>query len=248
VQSQDPAKLLQEVTQWAESGYAEALQKGDRMSPQERAAVIDRLARYTGLSKDFLDERDLRVDQGAFSRELLRREKLQVGRLDSRFTGPLGSPGERGGYYDPSEAAIRPPFTTVFNEYVRSELGYKTDLVYYILGGGIGTTWDMGVGASGGYAETADALRRAFVKNPYMRVLVAEGWYDEATPLLGIEFTLSHMDLDASMRNKITTAQYPAGHMVYIQAASLAKLKKDVTAMMQQALREGAGRDLSPAR
>jgi carboxypeptidase C (cathepsin A) len=248
LQQQDSAKLLAEVSQWAETGYAEALQKGDRLSAQARAAVIDRLARYTGLSKDFLDEHDLRVDQGSFNRELLRREKLQVGRLDSRFTGPMPSGGERGGGYDPSEAAIRPPFTTVFNEYVRSELGYKTDLVYYILGGGIGAQWDMGVSGRGGYPDTADALRRAFVKNPYMRVLVAEGWYDEATPLLGIEFTLSHMDLDASMRNKVTTAQYPVGHMVYIQTASLAKLKNDVTAMMQQALKEGAARDLSPAR
>ncbi len=247
LQQMDPNKLLQEVAQWSETGYAEALQKGDRMSAQERAAVIEKLARYTGLSKDFLDERNLRVDQGSFNRELLRREKLQVGRLDSRFTGPMGAPGERGGY-DPSEAAIRPPFTTVFNEYVRSELNYKTDLVYYILGGGIGSSWDMNVGPRGGYPETADALRRAYVKNPYMRVLVAEGWYDEATPLLGIEFTLSHMDLDAAMRQKVTTAQYPVGHMVYIQTASLAKLKNDVTAMMQQALKEGAPRDLSPAR
>ena len=84
-----------------------------------------------------------------------------------------------------------------------------------------------------------NALRRAFVKNPYMRVLVAEGWYDVATPILGIEYTLSHMGLDASMRNNISTAQYPSGHMVYIQVTSLAKLKQDVDTMMRQALKGG---------
>jgi carboxypeptidase C (cathepsin A) len=249
VQQMDPAKLLADVLLWANTGYTEALQKGDRLTADERRAVIEQLSRYTGLSKSVIDEHDLRIDQPTFNRELLRDRKLQVGRLDSRFVGPL-SPGGIGGDlygYDPSEAAIRPPFTTVFNEYVRSDLGYKTDLIYYILGGGIGAQWDMGTGARGGFPETADALRRAFVKNPYMRVLVAEGWYDEATPILGIEYTLSHMGLDASMRKNISTAQYPAGHMVYIQVTSLAKLKNDVTGMMQQALK-GGGNDLSPAK
>ncbi len=143
VQQMDGAKLLAEVMQWANTGYTEALQKGDRLTADERQAVIERLARYTGLSHTILDEHDLRIDQSTFSRELLRDRKLQVGRLDSRFLGPA-SP-EMGPYgYDPSEAAIRPPFTTVLNEYIRSELGYQTDLIYYILGGGIGAQWDMG--------------------------------------------------------------------------------------------------------
>jgi carboxypeptidase C (cathepsin A) len=249
VQAMDPARLLAEVLQWANTGYTDALQKGDRLTPDERRAVIERLARYTGLSNSVIDEHDLRIDQQTFSRELLRDRKLQVGRLDSRFVGPL-SPGGVGGDlygYDPSEAAIRPPFTTVFNEYVRSELGYKTDLVYYILGGGIGAQWDFGASRGNGFPDTGDAMHRAFVKNPYMRVLVAEGWYDMATPINGIEYTLAHMGLDASMRRNITTAQYPAGHMVYIQATSLAKMKQDVAGMMQQALK-GGGNDLSPAK
>ncbi|MBZ5566347.1 MAG: peptidase S10 [Acidobacteriia bacterium] len=248
-QAMDGAKLLAEVMQWANTGYTEALQKGDRLTADERRATTERLARYTGLSPVIIDEHDLRIDQQTFSRELLRDRKLQVGRLDTRFLGPA-SPGGVGGDlygYDPSEAAIRPPFTTVLNEYIRSDLGYKTDLIYYILGGGIGAQWDMGTGARGGFPETADALRRAFVKNPYMRVLVAEGWYDNATPINGIEYTLAHMGLDAAMRNNISTAQYPAGHMVYIQVTSLAKMKKDVVEMMQQALK-GGGNDLSPAK
>ena len=245
LQQMDPAKLLAEVLQWANTGYTEALQKGDRLTADERRAVIERLARYTGLSNSFIDEHDLRIAEEEFNRELLRDRKLIVGRLDSRFVGPA-SP-DRDFAYDPSEAAIRPPFTTVFNEYVRSDLGYKTDLIYYILGGGIGTPWDFGTSTRGGFPETADALRRAFVKNPYMHVLVAEGWYDDATPINGIEYTLSHMGLDASMRKNVVTAQYPAGHMVYIQVTSLAKLKKDVTMMMDQALK-GGGTDLSPTK
>ncbi len=249
LEQMDGAKLLAEVLQWANTGYAEALQKGDRLSPDERRQVIERLARYTGLTPAIIDEYDLRISEQTFSRELLRDRKLVVGRLDSRFLGP-GSPGGVGGDlfpYDPSEAAIRPPFTTVLNEYIRSDLGYKTDLVYYILGGGIGAQWDFGAQRGNGFPDTAEAMHRAFVKNPYMRVLVAEGWYDTATPINGIEYTLAHMGLDASMRKNISTAQYPAGHMVYIQSSSLAKLKKDVAEMMKSALK-GGGNDLSPAK
>jgi len=247
-QQMEPAKLLAEVMQWATTEYATALQKGDQLAPEERRGVIDRLVRYTGLKPDIIDEHDLRIDQPTFSRELLRDRKLRVGRLDSRFVGPASADAGPFGYgYDPSEAAIRPPFTTVLNEYVRSDLGYKTDLVYYILGGGIGAQWDFGNTQGNGFPETAEALRRAFVKNPYMRVLVAEGWYDVATPILGIEYTLAHMGLDPSMRKNIISTQYPAGHMVYIQVSSLSKLKQDMINMMQQALK-GGGNDLAPAR
>lgn len=243
VQQMDQAKLLAEVSQWAEGAYLQALQKGDRLTQQERREVMQKLARYTGLPERVIDEADLRIDQPRFNRELLRDQHLIVGRLDSRFTGSELSGGERGDY-DPSEAAIRPPYTTVFNEYVRNQLGYKTDSVYYILGGGIGAPWDMGVGSRGGFPETAEALHRAFAKNPYMKVLVAEGWYDEATPLLAIEYTLAHMGLAPEHRKNISTAQYPAGHMVYIQLQSLNKLKQDVAAFMQQALSERVGKDL----
>ncbi|MGI9103139.1 MAG: S10 family peptidase [Terriglobales bacterium] len=246
LQNMDSAKLLAESLHWAETGYADALQKGDRLTPEERRAAVNQLARYTGLPLAVIDEHNLRIDENTFGRELLRDQKRVVGRLDSRFTG-VGSPQASDRFYDPSEAAIRPPFTTVLNEYVRSELGYKTDSIYYILGGGIGSQWDFGnFNSRSGFPETADAMRHAFVKNPYMHVLVAEGWYDMATPILGIEYTLSHMGLDPAMRWNITTAQYPAGHMVYIQVTSLAKLKQDVVTMMNQALK-GGGRDLSPA-
>jgi carboxypeptidase C (cathepsin A) len=243
VQQMDQAKLLAEVSQWAETGYTQALQRGDRLTAQERREVIQKLARYTGLSERVIDQNDLRLDQPHFNRELLRDQHQIVGRLDSRFTGTELSGGERPDF-DPSEAAIRPPYTTVFNEYVRNALGYKTDLVYYILGGGISGQWDFGMGARGGFPETAEALHRAFAKNPYMKVLVAEGWYDEATPLLAIEYTLAHMGLAPEARKNISTAQYPAGHMVYIQTQSLNKLKQDVVSMMQQALSERGGKDL----
>ena len=135
--------------------------------------------------------------------------------------------------FDPSMAAIRPPYTASFNNYVRTDLGFKSDLEYYILGGGIGR-WDWGTDNS--YADTSEALRSAFAKNPYLKVLVASGYYDLATPYFAAEYTLNHMALDPTLRGNIKNTYYEAGHMMYIEKKSLAKLKEDVTAFIQSAV------------
>ena len=166
------------------------------------------MARFTGLDRSIIDEHDLRISQAVFCHELLRSQRLQVGRLDSRFTAPDISDMRVEGYYDPSESIIRPPFTATFNNYVRSDLGYKTDLEYYVLGGGV-SDWDWG-SAGQGFPDTSEALRLAFVKNPYMKLFVASGYYDLATPYFATQYTLSHMNLDpqaarARLRSATTT-------------------------------------------
>ncbi len=230
----DLRQALAEVEAWAATDYAAALAKGDRLTEAERRDVIDRLARYTGLEKRYVDLSDFRIEIQRFCKELLRDEKHTVGRLDSRFKGTdLLAAAERP-EFDPSLAAIRPPFTAMFNDYVRRELGYKSDLTYHVLGGGIGR-WDWG-SAGEGYPDTSEALRSAFAKNPYMALFVASGYYDLATPYFATEYTLAHMGLDPGRRGSVTTAQYEAGHMMYIHAESLAKLKRDVAAFLRGAL------------
>ena len=232
---QDFEKLRREVEQWAGAGYAEALAKGDAMTAEERQAVIDRLARYTGLSKGYIDDSNLRITQGGFCKELLRDQKRTVGRLDSRFKGIDVSGVSDRPDYDPSEAAIRPPFTAMFNNYIRAELGYKSDLEYYILGGGV-RNWEWG-SAGEGFLETSSALRTALVRNPYMHVFVASGYFDLATPYFATQYTLSHMGLDPSVRGNVATGEYEAGHMMYIKSESLAKLKGDVSSFIAGTLR-----------
>ena len=233
---QDFQKLRSEVEQWASTGYAEALAKGDRLTAEERNAVIDRLARYTGLSKSYLDLSNLRIDEPHFVKELLRDRKQVVGRLDSRFTGTENDQVAATANYDPSMSAIRPPYTAMFNQYVRTELGYKSDLEYYILGGGFGFfEWDWG-SAGNGYPDTAGALRDAFQKNPFMRLFVGSGFYDMATPYFATQYTLNHMDLNSAQHGRVSLGYYPAGHMMYIQDESLAQLRKDIAAFINSAL------------
>ena len=234
----DLQKLLKETEAWTETGYAEALAKGDRLTPSERQATIERLARYTGLDPRFIDNSNLRVPIFHFTKELLRDQKRTVGRLDSRFKGVDESAATETPEYDPSLAAIRPPYTTTFNQYVRAELGYKTDLEYYILGEGITSPWEWGPSRSHqGFPDTSDDLRSAFAKNPYMKLYVASGYFDLATPYFATEYTLTHLGLDPKLRGNIRTGEYEAGHMVYLESKSLEKLKREVAGFLESALK-----------
>ena len=231
------------MERWAAVDYPAALAKGDRLAGAERAAVADRLSRYTGLDKEYVEQSDLRIEIQHFCKELLRERRRTVGRLDSRFEGidPTAA-GERPDY-DPSMAAIRPPYTATFNDYVRRSLGYKSDLTYYILGGGIGTPWDFGAG--NGYADVSESLRSAFAKNAAMRLFVASGYYDLATPYFATDYTLTHLGLDTSQKGRISTSQYEAGHMMYISTRELARLKGDVAKFIQGALSAAPPADLA---
>ncbi len=238
--SRDLKATLWEVEAWAEGDYTVALGRGDRLSAEERARIAARLARYTGLSSAFVERCDLRVEIFQFCKELLRDAGRTVGRLDSRFTGRDASGVTATPDYDPSMAAIRPPYTALLNDYVRRELGYHTDAPYHILGGErkLWETWDWG-SAGQGHPDTSEALRSAFVKNPYMRLFVASGYFDLATPYFATEYTLAHSGLDAELRAQVVTHEYEAGHMMYIHQPSLLKLKADVDAFLAPRPRTG---------
>jgi len=222
-----PDALRQEVEKWAATEYAVALQHGDGISQAEKQSVVDHLAKYTGLPKQYIERCNLRVDLQHFDTELLREQGKVVGRLDGRFTGVEEPRTEQSPEYDPSEAGIRPPYTSVFGDYVKQELGFQTDQQYYVLGGGIGR-WDYQVTGWSGFADTSRALQRAFIKNPYMHVFIAEGMYDAATPYFAVDYTFNHMGLTPEAHKNITHDHFEAGHMVYIDNTALAKLRKDI--------------------
>ncbi len=233
MQSKPVAKVVAEAEAFASGEYAVALEKGARLTDKERQDAIRQLSHFTGIDPKFLDYANLRVNLNLFRKELLRTERRSIGRLDSRFKGYDSNIASDSTDYDPSEAAIRPPYTSTFNNYVRTELGYKTDLEYYILGGGIGP-WNWGT--NNNYVDTSTALRNALAKNPFLKVFVAMGYYDMATPYYAVEYTLNHISIDPILMKNFSTSYYEAGHMMYIDEKSLGKLHADVDKFMQDSM------------
>ena len=231
----DLKSTLVEVRKFAEGEYASALMKGDRLTQAEREVIATKLAKFTGLSQSFLLRNDLRIEIQRFTKELRRSDGLTVGRLDSRLTGTDGDAGAVSPEFDPSNAAILGPYTHAMNQYAREDLQYKTDSTYFALGGGI-LQWDYS-SAQNQFADTSNALRIAFDRNPYMKVFVANGYYDLATPFFATEYTFSHMGLAAKHHQNITMKEYEAGHMMYIHVPSLLKLKTDVAAFIDSSTR-----------
>jgi len=231
------AEVLQEAEAFARTDYMTALYDGTRMDPGRRAAVLARTAELTGLSETWLDEHDLRPDVVGFVEELLRDDRRVVGRLDARYVG-TDRWASRGDYlHDPSYAAIHGPYTATLNAYLRTELGYRTDRRYEIFTDRI-TDWapeqrDRDI-------EVGDALRRAIDRNPHLRVLVAGGLYDLATPYHATDWTFAHLGLHPSLRDRISIASYEAGPMMYVRRPSHERLRHDVRDFL-------AGRNADPA-
>jgi carboxypeptidase C (cathepsin A) len=232
LQKKDLKTFLKDAETFAMGDYAGALAKGDDLTAAERRAVIEKLARFTGLEPRYIDESNLRWDVAHFTRQLLRDRHMTIGRYDGRLTGPSAMNTGETSEYDPSSTLITPPFVAMFHQYIRNELGYKTDMLYYTSGGI--QPWDYGV--QNGFGDTTSMLRSAMVKNPYMKVMVAAAYYDLATPYYAVEYTFNHMGLSPLMHQNIHWDFYQSGHMLYIDSDSHAKLKHDVNDFIQSCL------------
>jgi carboxypeptidase C (cathepsin A) len=232
---QDGNRRRQEVRQWVMNTYWPALNKGDAMTPQERQSIVDGMARYTGLPKNIIEDNDLRIDVQTFTKWLLADQRLRVGRLDGRYADPdpqgFNSPF---GFNDPASSETTPPFTMAFHDYIRRELNYRVDTPYYVSAQQSGVfNWGPPTGGGrfnilgDGYQDTAAPLRAAMTQDPYLKVLVMEGYYDLATPFLAADYTIDHMNLPPKYRQNVSFTQYESGHMVYMDEKSHDKMKRD---------------------
>ncbi len=226
--------FLHEVEKFATTEYLLALEQGDALPKAARSKIIDKLAGYTGLSKRFLDLTDIRINIHEFCKELLREERKTLGRLDTRFTGYDASLTESSLSNDPAMNAIRAPYTAMINDYLGRVLGYPSDDLYRVIGEGgldLWRKWDWG-SARAGHPDVSISLRDALAKNPHMKVMVASGFYDLATPFAATYYTLEHMKI-GPFRKNFVCHEYEAGHMMYIDEKELAKLQKDVAVFLK---------------
>jgi carboxypeptidase C (cathepsin A) len=232
-QAKELSKLLKEVEAWSAGEYTVALMKGDQLGKTERIKIAKQLAAYTGLELDYVLGTNLRVNIGRFCKELLRDENRSVGRLDSRFKGIEAIAVTEMPEFDPSMLAITPPYTAVFNDYVRKELDIQTDLTYEALSYKTNEKWEW---EKGKLPNTGEALRSAIAKNPFMKVFVGQGYYDLATPHFATQYMITHMNIDPELRSNVTIRYYRAGHMFYLDVDSLAQHKSDVSEFIKASL------------
>lgn len=228
------AAFMDEVRAFAMGDYTLALMQGSAVSPDQRATIVQHLAKYTGLTPEYIERTDIRINIMRFCKELLRDEGRTVGRFDSRYKGIDRDAAGETYEYDPSSAVVQGAYTAALNAYVRDELEFESDLPYEILSRRV-HPWDYG-DHQNEYVNVSDTLRAAMTMNPALKVFVANGYYDLATPFLASEYTFSHLGLDESLQDNITTAYYQAGHMMYIDQAELRKMKDDLDAFLDDVL------------
>jgi carboxypeptidase C (cathepsin A) len=219
---------------FAQGPYAAALEKGQTISPQERDAVAQQMSALTGLSPEFIERANLRVDLSRFRKELMRNERETIGRYDSRYMGIDPDAAGESPDYDASDTAISGAFIGTLNTYLARDLAYQTNMAYRASASEEeGFKWDWNHKAPGvrftlNAPNTALDLAAAMRENPYLKVLSLNGWYDMATPFFGTEYDLGHMMLEPAQQRNLEFRYYPSGHMVYLNPDALHQMRLDV--------------------
>jgi carboxypeptidase C (cathepsin A) len=219
-------KLLDEVEAFAAGEYASALFQGARLPAKARKDMVQRVARYTGLSPEYVDRTGLRIEIFRFCKELLRDARRTVGRLDSRYTGIDRDAAGEEFEFDPAMVEIYGAYAAAANGYYRNDLKYDADIPYEVIKP-LYVDWGWKDYANR-YAAVGETLRKAMSMNPHMRVLVASGYYDFATPHFAADYSLDHLNLAPELRGNIRVTYYEAGHMMYAHRPSLEKLAREL--------------------
>ncbi len=233
LQAQPLADVLKSAEHFASNEYLLALEHGDALPPEEHTKVAGTLARFTGLPAASLAQENLREPDSRFFLDLLKDKNRSIGRYDARYTGIRLQPGTDTYDFDPSFEAVHGAFTSAFNDYVRRELKYESDLPYNILTSV--EPWNFN-NVQNSYLDVADNLRQAMSKHPYLKVWVCCGYYDLATPYFAAQHVVGQMHLDPAVRPNIALTYYPAGHMIYVQKESREKFRHDFEGFLDGAL------------
>ena len=233
VQGRTLEEFLAEVREFARTDYAVALIANVyRLSPPVHAKIVSRLVAYTGLSQGFIENSNLRIPVKRFFKELLRTEGLAIGRLDGRYVGAENDSLSEFTESDPTFNAIRGAFASALSDHLR-DLGVRVDRPYVFMSGIVEDSWKWSspgaLWSGGGYVNVVPSLGRAMRQNDKLKVLVASGYYDLATPFFGVENALSQ---DGLVQERIQHILYEVGHMIFLHEPSLNCLSKDIASFI----------------
>jgi len=216
------------------------LVKGDRAPESERLKIAAQLGAYTGTSADYWLAANLRVREDQFVQELLRKRGQLAGRIDSRFAGYTTNALAESMPFDPYNSAVGPAFVATFNDYYGRDLGVEMDR-NYVVSGGLYKDWDRSHTQPDSewpspVADTGIDLAHAIIRNPQMKVLVLQGYFDLATPYRATEYFIDQMPLPDSLRANVTLEYFEAGHMMYVHPPSLVKFREDLAGFVDDSL------------
>ena len=225
--------FLERVEQFATTDYANALLKGDALSDAERQRIAQQLAAYTGLSVPYLLKSNLRIEYGAFQKELLADQELTTGTLDTRFVGATLDPLAKVANNDPQSAAISAAYVAAWNAYVRERLGYKPDIAFKS-GIPVYEKWDYKHQPPGAdkplimLPNVLPDLASAMKQNPDMKVMVNGGYFDVSTPYFEGKLEMRHLPVPPDILANVEYHYYESGHMVYVRPNMLRALHDNV--------------------
>ena len=217
--------ILNEVEHFCTIDYNTALFQGNEINDALRMRTTLGLMKYTGLRKPFIEDEQLRISRHHFRKQLLKDSALVVGRFDSRYKMKDLFVNKERQEFDPSfQPAAHGAFSTCINDYLTKELDFHTHIPYEVLTGRV-HPWSYN--SHNRFLDVSEHVRRAMMKNPYMKVWIASGYYDMATPYFATEYTINHMPLPDNRKDNIIMTYYEAGHMMYLHKPSLIQLKQD---------------------
>lgn len=229
LQGMELKKVLDESRKFVWGEYMTALIKGSRLTAAERKDMAAKVAKFTGLPAAFVEEANLRVSPARFRKELLRDERKTVGRLDGRYTGLDRDAAGESQEFDPSNTALQGAYTALFSEYAKNELQWESELPYITSANVRPWQYD-----EGRYLNLVDNLRTAMARNPYLNVMVVNGYFDMATPFAGTEYTFDHVGYEKTYADRISLKYYEGGHMMYIRPNMLKAVKTDIAAFVKR--------------
>ncbi len=218
-----PASLpafVQQAREFADGPYAQALRQGDRLPAAQLDSMARQLHRFTGLPVAYLERANLRVSAAHFRKELLLPEREHMGRYDARFTGADAEAISSRNSFDPSSQFTSAPFTAAFEWYLHNVLKYHSTRTYKEISNQAFKKWDWKHDHLS-LPYVAGDLAAAMRKDPYLRVLSENGYFDLATPFHATEYALDHMMLPPKLRKHVTFAYFDSGHMIYLNPHAL---------------------------
>ena len=242
--TQPPAlePFLNEVEQFALGDYMSALLQGSQLPQGRKQEIAEKLHAYTGLPVALLLKADLRIWGSKFSKELETDQGITIGRIDSRYKGPDLDPFSEEANYDPLGNAVAAAFTSAINLYLRRDLKYGPQETYkpstYT---DRGFTWDFRHQIPNGPptnqwfgtgTNVMPDLAYSMKSNPAMKVMLAGGYYDLATPFFEGIYEMHHLPIPDTLQANISYHYYPSGHMIYVNEDVLKQFHSDVAAFI----------------